>query len=118
MNLSNVTGGATLGVNKSAQITITENDPVPVAGTLQFSGAGYTSAENDVSVTLTVIRTNGSDGEVSVDFSSLDGNASSGEDYQTVSGTLIFTSGEVSKNIVVPYSMMQSMKALKILLLT
>ena len=102
VNLSNVTGGATLGANQSAQITITENDPVPVAGTLQFSGAGYTPAENDVSVTLTVIRTNGSDGEVSVDFSSLDGNASSGEDYQTVSGTLIFTSGEVSKNIVVP----------------
>ena len=54
--LSNVQGGATIGTVSSAQVSITEDDPVPPSGVLQFSGASYSAAENDASVIVTVMR--------------------------------------------------------------
>ena len=44
--------------------------PIPPSGVLQFSGASYSTAENNASVMVTVMRINGSFGEVTVDYSS------------------------------------------------
>ena len=101
LSLSNATGGASIGTPSSATVTITEDDAVPPAGTLQFSNSGYTVAENGASVLVTVNRTGGSFGAVSVDFATSDGSAVAGSDYATTSGTLNFANGEISQNFSV-----------------
>ena len=72
------------------------------AGVLQWSAAGYTVAEKSGSVVLTVIRTGGSFGNVSVDAVTSDGTANAGVDYGTTSETLTFASGEISKTLTIP----------------
>jgi hypothetical protein len=101
VELSNVQGGAALGAVVTAQVTITENDPVPPAGVLEFDALIYTITENDISglVTITVNRSGGSYGQVSVDFTTIDGTATASLDYQATSGTLTFADGELNKNI-------------------
>jgi hypothetical protein len=100
--LSNPTGGATLGTPSSAVLTIVENDPVPSAGSLQFSGATYSVAENGGSALITVSRTGGSAGSVSIDYATSDGTATAGSDYSATSGTLTLLDGETSASFSVP----------------
>ena len=63
-------------------------------GTLQFSAQSYDVNENGGSVTLSVTRTGGSSGAVSVGYSDIDGTAEAGVDYQTNSGTLSWADGD------------------------
>ena len=73
--------GATLGTPNLAVLTITEDDPTPPAGTVEFSSATYTVAENGVSATITVTRTGGDFGAASVNYATSDGSATAGSDY-------------------------------------
>lgn len=61
-------------------------------GSLQFSSADYSVAENVAggSVTITVTRLDGLDTEVTVDYATSDGTAVAGQDYQPAGGTLVF----------------------------
>ena len=92
--LSNVTGGATLGLS-AATVTIQNDD---AHGTLQFSAADYAEPEGDTgttAVTVTVTRTGGSDGAVSVDYATSDGTATLADnDYLAASGTLNWADGD------------------------
>ena len=69
------------------------------AGVLQFNPASYTVAENGGSVVLTVERTTGSAGVVSVEYSTQSGTATGTEDYVPDTGTLTFADGESSATI-------------------
>jgi DNA/RNA endonuclease G (NUC1) len=72
-------------------------------GALQFSAATYSVAENGGSATITVSRTGGSDGAVSVNYATSNGTATSGSDYTATSGTLNFASGDAAnKTFTVP----------------
>ncbi len=51
---------------------------------------------------IPIVRTERSDGTVSVDYSINDGTATAGDDFTATSGTLNFKDGETSKEIVVP----------------
>lgn len=53
-------------------------------------------------VVLDVIRTEGSDGQVSIDYMTVDDTATAGDDYVDTSGTLVFADGETEKSIVIP----------------
>lgn len=64
------------------------------AGTLQFSAATYTVNENGVTVTITVTRTGGSDGAVSVNYQTSDGTATQPADYLAAAGTLNWADGD------------------------
>jgi hypothetical protein len=86
-------------------------------GVLQFSSATYTATEDQVrGVVVTVVRTGGDAGQVSVDFTTADGTAVSAQvfderltttptkgqappepDYATASGRLVFNDGETEK---------------------
>jgi hypothetical protein len=101
ITLSNATGGASLGTPHTAQLTIEENDPPPAAGSLQFSGVSYTVNEGGANAVITVTRSGGSFGSVSVDYASADDTAAAGEDYTAVAGTLTLTDGETSKSFTV-----------------
>ena len=95
--LSNPTGGAGLGAPASAVLTIAEDDPVPPAGSLQFSAPAYTVAENGVTATISVSRVGGSFGTVGVNYTSGDDTATAGSDYTAVSGSLSFADGVTSQ---------------------
>jgi hypothetical protein len=101
--LSGATGGATIGTQSSAVVTITDDD-VAMPGTLQFSAATYTTGEGAVMASIGVTRTGGSDGAVSVDYATVMGGTATGGascmtpgvDYVTTSGTLMWANGDSS----------------------
>jgi uncharacterized delta-60 repeat protein len=98
VTLSNLTGAAALGL-ASATVTILDNDFQ--AGTLRFSASSYSVAESGGSVGLTVLRTNGTTGSVSVDYVIVPGTAQPGSDYIDQSGTLKFDEGQTSQTITI-----------------
>jgi hypothetical protein len=73
----------------------------PQPGSLQFSTADYSVNENTGSITVTVTRTGGSAGDVTVDYATSDGTATAGADYEATSGTLSLLDGETSQTFIV-----------------
>nr|NCQ85347.1 hypothetical protein [Microcystis aeruginosa W13-18] len=101
LTISNPTGGATLGTQQTAILTIIDNDAVP--GVIQFSNATYSVNENGTPVTaVTLTRTNGSDGAVSVTVNLTNGTATAGSDYNNTQITVNFANGETSKTVNIP----------------
>jgi len=70
-------------------------------GELQLSAASYSIDEDVGSLSVTVTRTNGSDGDVTVDYATSDGSATAGQDYTATSETLILLDGETSQNFAI-----------------
>lgn len=97
--LSNPTNNATLGANSVTTVTITNDD---VAGQIAFDPTSYQVLENAGSVSLTVVRTGGSSGPVSVSWAAVDGTATRPGDYNAVGGTLNFANGQTSQTILIP----------------
>ena len=97
LTLSNPTGGASLGSQTTAVLTITDNDPQP---TLQFSSATYSVGEGGATATVTVTRSGGSNA-VTVNYATSNGTATAGSDYTAASGTLTFAAGDNSESFTV-----------------
>jgi ribosomal protein L35AE/L33A len=93
MRLANPTGGAEIGDPDTAEVTITENDPEPPRGTLQFSSLSYLVAESGKTVEITVTRVDGSYGNASVEYTTEDDTAEAGLDYTETSGELNWGDG-------------------------
>jgi uncharacterized delta-60 repeat protein len=72
------------------------------AGFIKFAAAGYTVNEIDGAATITVRRSGGTRGQVSVHYSTDPGTASPGRDYQPRSGQLVFEDGENLKTFTIP----------------
>jgi hypothetical protein len=73
------------------------------AGLFQLSNASQKVVESVGSITVTVNRTSGNTGAVSVNYSSASGSATSGADFTPVSGTLTWANGEAgAKSFTVP----------------
>jgi ELWxxDGT repeat protein len=68
----------------------------------QLAAATYSVAETGPVATLKVTRTGGTAGGVSVSYSTADGTATAGVDYQAVSGTLTFAAGQTALSVTVP----------------
>lgn len=66
------------------------------AGTVALSSAVYTVAENGGTLLVTVNRTAGSDGAVSVDYTTSSGTAAEGADFTDSTGTLNWASGDTA----------------------
>ena len=77
-------------------------DPTTASGSVQFAIGSIQVIEDVGSLVLTVQRTGGGAGNLSVDFSTTDGTAIAGQDYTSMSGTLTFGPGETSKTIQIP----------------
>lgn len=99
LELANPSAGLILGIAK-ATLTIVDDDFA--AGTIQFSATNYVVNEYETNAIITVIRTNGSTGVVSVDYSTAGGTAMAGQDYIPQSGTLTFAEGETVKTFSIP----------------
>jgi Calx-beta domain-containing protein/concanavalin A-like lectin/glucanase superfamily protein len=91
VTLSAPGGGATLGAPNTATINIADNDS---PGRLQLSAATYAAAEGTAIRTVSVTRTNGSIGAVTVNCATSDGTAVAPGDYTSKVATLQWTSGD------------------------
>jgi uncharacterized delta-60 repeat protein len=92
--------GTLLYAPSNAVLTIV--DTVATPGQLHLSSASYTAGSGDGNVVLTVLRTNGTAGSVSVSYATQPGTALPGVDYNTVSGTVTFNDGDTTKSFAVP----------------
>jgi uncharacterized repeat protein (TIGR01451 family) len=70
------------------------------AGDLRFAAPDWTAAEGSAT-TVTVERVGGDSGEVSVDYATVPGTAEETIDYETTTGTLVFTNGVRQQPLVV-----------------
>ena len=77
-------------------------DTVSAPGQLYFSATNFVANSGDGNGYLTVLRTNGSSGSVSVTYTTVPGTAQPGLNYVTSSGPLTFGNGETVKQIAVP----------------
>jgi outer membrane protein assembly factor BamB len=68
---------------------------------VQFTSSAYSVPENGGSVTVTVFRTNGRSGAMTVDYATGGGTAVAGVNYVTATGTLNYANGETSKTFTV-----------------
>ncbi len=97
LNLSSPTGGASLGLS-AASLTIAEADGIPTA---QFNASTYKVNENSgvvfANVTLKGIATS----DVTINYATAGGTATSGSDFTATSGVLTFKPGDHSKLIQV-----------------
>jgi uncharacterized delta-60 repeat protein len=82
--------------------TLTIIDTTPAPGRLSFSATNYTVNSTDGNAYITLVRTNGSVGSVSVSYATVPGTAFPGVNYNSVSGSLTFGDGETVKTFPVP----------------
>jgi len=102
--LSGPTGGAGVGNPSSATATI-DGGAVAAIGTLGLSASAYTVAQTAGTLQVTVNRTSGSSGAVSVGYSTSNGSAVSGTTYTATSGTLQWGDGDgASKTFTIAIS--------------
>lgn len=89
--LSNLTGPGTLSI-ANAVLNIIDNDFNN--GNLTFAAPQFSASEGNGTVTVTLLRTNGTTGVVSVDYTTQNGTALAGQDYVGSSGRVTFGDGQ------------------------
>ncbi len=96
--LTNLTGGAVLGPQPTAQIVIISDDT-----SIGFSSTSFAVNENVGSgqATIAVTRSGGTNTTVSVDYYTSDGTAYQNTDYLPGYGTIVFLPGETMKTFPV-----------------
>jgi Calx-beta domain-containing protein/beta-propeller repeat-containing protein/carboxypeptidase family protein len=77
-------------------------DSSGATGSVHFAATSVQVIEDVGSLSVTVVRTGGTTGNLSVDYATTDGTAIAGQDYTSASGTLTFTGGETTKTIQIP----------------
>jgi hypothetical protein len=96
--LGNPTGGGVLGSQKTATVTIVDNDPG-----VQLEFSQYWIQENEGALTVKVLRGNDVDlPPFTVDYANTNLTATAGQDYAEIRGTLTLAAGETVKTITVP----------------
>jgi uncharacterized repeat protein (TIGR01451 family)/uncharacterized delta-60 repeat protein len=95
--LTNVAGGATIGTNSFATVTILDDD-----SGISFSSPAYVISETNSQITLTVLRSFGTNAVTRVNYATTNGTAVANINYTNVSGTLTFNPGEVLKTLTIP----------------
>lgn len=77
-------------------------DETAAGGSVHFILSAFNVIEDIGLATITVQRSGGSAGNLSVDYATADGSAIAGQDYTSSSGTLNFGNGETSKTLQIP----------------
>jgi len=81
------------------QVVIMDDDE---PGVLAFTERNIKCTSMDKVVTVSVSRTLGASGQVGVEYSTTDGSAVNGEDFEATSGMLTFEAGEMTRSFEVP----------------
>lgn len=77
-------------------------DSTNAAGSVAFENYSNNVLEDVGTAAINVVRTGGSKGTLSINYSSVNGTATAGSDYTAVSGSLVFADGETTKTILLP----------------
>lgn len=96
VNLSSASSGASISTSQATG-TINDNDSGPVS----FSIGNAASVNEGGTLVYTVTKTGSTAATYSVNYSTANGSAASGSDFNASSGTLSFAPGETSKTISV-----------------
>jgi hypothetical protein len=95
-----VTATATSNLNNTSEFSACTT--VTGAGVLSFSSASVRVNESASPVSVTIVRTLGTAGSETVNYTTQDGTANGGSDYTATSGSVTFADGESSKTILIP----------------
>lgn len=71
-------------------------------GTVRFAATSLFASEKDGVLTMNLLRTGGTDGTISVDFTTVDGTARAGVHFAGTAGRVTFGPGEILKTIEIP----------------
>ena len=99
MRLTNVVNSL---IYAPSNATLTIIDTVHAPGTLSFSSTNLVVGEGDGNAYISVIRTNGVTGVISVNYTTIAGTAVPGINYATTAGTLTFGDANTNQTIIVP----------------
>ena len=72
------------------------------AGAIGLGDSTINVNEGDGSVSVTVLRTEGSEGTVTIDYRTFGASATANADYTETTDTLVFAPGETSKSVIIP----------------
>ena len=97
--LSAPSGGAKLGSQVAATLSITDNEP---GVTLHFGAPSYSVSERKPTAALSVVRSGPADSPASVSYATSDASATAGSDYTAQSGTLSFGAGVSVLTLQIP----------------
>jgi Calx-beta domain len=98
LTLANPTGGATLGTQNTATLSIVDNDN---AGNIQFGAPVFSVDENGTPIAqITVIRADGSAGAVGATINLTNGSAIAPDDYSNTPITVNFADGDVTPKVI------------------
>ena len=89
---------------------------VPV--TIQFGNPTFSISEGAAIATITITRSGGTGGAVSITLATSNGTATAGSDYTATSGPVFFNPGETTKTVTIPITDDQLLEANETILLT
>ncbi|MEP7010396.1 MAG: Calx-beta domain-containing protein [Acidobacteriota bacterium] len=93
LSLSDPQGGTTISNPSTATVTIHDNDAPASPGTIAFTGSSFSGPEGG-DATISISRTGGTTGPVSVSYATSNGTAVAGSDYTAAAGTVSFADGQ------------------------
>ena len=99
LSLTNITSGGQFGIAAST-LLIVDDDFTP--GRFQFSAVNYVVNEYETNIVITVLRTNGTAGIVTVEYETISGSAQAGQDFVLTKGALSFPDGEAVRTFSIP----------------
>ena len=79
-------------------VIVDDENPLRV----QFSADEYTTSETATSAVITITRSGGRDGRITVEYAATSGTATAGSDYTPVSGTVVIENGSSNGSFQVP----------------
>ncbi|MFA5996433.1 MAG: Calx-beta domain-containing protein [Candidatus Paceibacterota bacterium] len=100
LTLSAATGGATIGSQATAVLTIVD---VADESTLDLSAPTYSVNEDGATATIMVTRTGPANNNIGVHYAAANGSATAGADYTATAGDLTWGSGDTAaKSFTIP----------------
>jgi hypothetical protein len=86
-------------LNVSAQIKAQDYD---TPSYVQFSLPRYEVSQTETNAVVTIVRSGDSRKTASVDYTTVEGTASEGVDFQACGGTIVFAAGQCFRTITIP----------------
>ncbi len=100
LQLSTPTGGAVVGLTNAVMTIVNDNFS---QGMLSFTATNFSAQQDSGEATISVNRTGGSTGQISIYYGTSNGTATNGTDYNGVTNILSWTNGDVAvKTFTVP----------------
>jgi hypothetical protein len=105
ITLSGATGGAAIDSERGTTMVVilADDDDSNLAGTIKFDERDFVAVEESGKAVITVERSGGESGAVSIQYSTANGTATAGQDYTATSSTLSWGAGDgSSKSFTIP----------------